>query len=69
MSPNFDGIIPALIVFGLIIGLMLWGAWELIDMWFIDHSFKSSVPIIPDIEINIKNGVADTTYIYKKPVK
>ena len=35
---NFDGVFTALVVGGLFIGLAVWGAWELIDLIFIDDA-------------------------------
>lgn len=64
---NLNGIFPVLVGFGLIIGLVLWGGWELIDWLFIDDTIRVSQPLVPDVEIKIINGVADTTYIYQIP--
>jgi hypothetical protein len=65
MYSNLD--LRPLIWFSGVVVLILWGLWELIDYLFIDEVIKSSKPIIPDIEITIKNSVSDTTYIYRKP--
>lgn len=56
-----------LIWFGAAIILALWGSWELVDWLFIDDSIKSSTPIIPEIQLIIKNNVVDTIYVYRKP--
>jgi len=67
MSPNFDGAITGLIILGMLFVAALWGLWELIDWMFIDDAIRTSQPIVPDVEIVIKNNVADTTYVYRKP--
>lgn len=63
----FDGLFTGLILIGVAIVLVLWGGWEIIDWLFIDDSIKVSAPLVPEIEITIKNNIADTIYIYRKP--
>jgi CHASE2 domain-containing sensor protein len=67
MSPNFDGVITALIIIGMVIVATLWGFWELIDWLFIDDAIRSTEPLIPDIELVIKDNKVDTVYVYRKP--
>lgn len=62
---SFD--LRPLIWFGAFIVLMLWGAWELVDWLWIDDSIKVSKPIVPEIQLIIKDNVVDTLYIYRKP--
>ena len=56
---------------GFIIGFILagWlGAYVVAD-YYSDYSrFKSPEPIIIDLEISVTNGVADTVYVYKRPM-
>lgn len=63
---TFDFDLRALIWLGCMVVLVIWGTWELIDWLFIDDTIKTKTPIIPDIEVIIKNGKSDTTYIYRK---
>jgi len=56
-----------LIWFGAVIVLGIWGLWELIDWLFIDHAIRSATPIIPEIELTVKDNVIDTIYVYRKP--
>ena len=67
MDFRLDGLISALIIFGVLIGAALWGAWELIDWLFIDDAIKVSKPITPEIELIVKDNVVDTLYVYRKP--
>jgi len=67
MTPNLDGFIPALITFGVLICASIWGMWELIDWIFIDDAIKVSKPIIPEIELIVKDNIIDTLYVYRKP--
>ena len=62
---SFD--LRPLIWFGAIIILAIWGCWELIDWVFIDEVVKSSSPIIPEIELIVKDNIVDTVYIYREP--
>lgn len=62
---SFD--LRPLIWYGIAIGLILWGCWELIDWLFIDHSIRSTTLIVPEIELVVKNNIVDTIYVYRKP--
>ena len=64
---NFDGVFTALVVGGLFIGLVLWGAWELIDLIFIDDAIKTTSPMVPEIELIVKDNKVDTLYVYRQP--
>lgn len=56
-----------LVWFGFIVMALIWGLWELVDWLWIDEVIRSSKPIIPEIELVIKNNQVDTLYIYRKP--
>ena len=45
-----------LIWMGLIIGLALWGGWEVIDWLLIDDAIRVSHPITPEIELIINDN-------------
>lgn len=62
---SFD--LRPLIWFGAILMLSIWGLWETVDYFFIDHSIKSEVLITPEIELRIKDNKVDTLYIYRQP--
>lgn len=47
--------------------LIFWGVYELVDWLFIDDAIRSTKPIIPEIELVIKNNVVDTIYVYRQP--
>ena len=64
MGINLDGFIGVLIMFGVIIGLFLWGLWGSIDYFFIDDSIRVETPLVPIIEVITIDGVSDTTYVY-----
>jgi len=64
---NFDGLIPSLIIFGAMIVAVIWGCWELVDLFFIDDAIRTTEPIIPEIELVVKENVVDTLYVYRKP--
>lgn len=63
---NTSGFVETFIAFGVVIALACWGAWELIDWLFIDHSIRVYTPIIPEIELVVKDNVVDTVYVYRK---
>jgi len=62
---SFD--LRPLIWFGALIILAIWGCWELVDWLFIDEAIRSTIPIVPKIELVIKNNVVDTVYVYRLP--
>jgi len=64
---NLDGVFTALLMGGLFIGLVLWGSWELIDWIFIDDAIKTTSPMVPEIELIIKDNKVDTLYVYRQP--
>lgn len=55
-----------LIWFPVVCILAIWGLWELIDFLFIDEVIKSTDPIIPEIELVVKDNKVDTVYVYRK---
>lgn len=64
---NLDGLVPTLVGFGVVIALALWGCWELIDWLLIDDAIRSTTPIVPEIELVVKDNVVDTIYVYRQP--
>lgn len=52
---------------GAFIILSIWIFWEFIDWFWIDDVIKTTSPIIPEIELVIKDNSIDTVYIYRKP--
>ncbi len=62
---SFD--LRPLIWLGALAILVIWGCWELVDIFLIDHSIKSNHIIIPKKELIIKNNKVDTVYIYPRP--
>jgi len=63
---KLDGVFEWLVVFGLFIGLFLWGSWAMIDYFFVDNSIIVTEPITPKIKIIVNNNVIDTLYIYNR---
>ena len=66
-SGMLDGVVSGLITIGILIVVVIWGGWELIDWLFIDDAIKVTEPIVPELEIIVKDNVVDTLYIYRKP--
>ena len=66
-SGMLDGLFTTLIGLGLVIGGLVWGCWELVDWLWIDDAIRVSKPLVPEIEITVKNNVIDTLYIYREP--
>ena len=67
MSGNFGDIFKAFFTIGLVLGLLIFGLYLLVDNFFIDHAIKVKKPIKPTIELVVKNNVVDTVYVYRKP--
>lgn len=67
MSGDFGKMLGLFFVMGVILGLIIFGAYLLIDWLWIDDAIKSTTIITPKIELVVKNDVIDTVYVYKKP--
>jgi hypothetical protein len=66
-APNLDGLIPGLIVLGMLIVAAVWGVWELVDWLFIDDAIRVTEPLVPELELTVKDNVIDTIYVYRLP--
>ena len=44
-----------------------WGCWELFDWLFIDDAIRSTIPIVPEVELVVEDNVVDTVYVYRQP--
>lgn len=66
-SGMLNGLASGLITIGILIVVVIWGGWEIIDYFFIDDAIKVTEPIIPDIEIIVNDNVVDTLYVYRQP--
>jgi hypothetical protein len=42
-------------------------SWELVDWLFIDDAIHSTVPIVPEIKLVVKDNIVDTVYVYRLP--
>lgn len=51
----------------IILALVGFGAWDLIDHYLLDHALRSTVPIQPELEITVTNNTIDTIYVYRAP--
>jgi len=54
-----------LIWLGVVMAFSVWGIWELVDWLFIDDAIKTTDPIVPELEITVKNNLIDTLYVYR----
>ena len=50
---------------GILLILAIWGIYELVDYYFIDTVIKVQKPLIPEIELVVKNNIVDTLYVYR----
>lgn len=66
-APNLEGLVPGLIVMGILIVAAAWGVWELVDWLFIDDAIRVTEPLIPELELTVKDNVIDTIYVYRMP--
>lgn len=66
-APNLDGLVPALIFFGILICAIIWGLWELVDWLWIDNAIRVTEPLVPELELTVKDNVIDTIYVYRIP--
>ena len=59
------GILTGVFILGLVCVLIFWVVSMLPDWLFMDDSIKTTEPIIPELEITVKNNVIDTLYVYR----
>jgi hypothetical protein len=65
ISKGLNEILIFLFMAGLLIGLAMWGIFAAIDKQLSSNDIKVSEPLIPKIELVIKNNKVDTLYVYK----
>ena len=63
----FDNLVVTLVGFGAAIVLAIWGILTLVDWIWIDDSIRVDKPIVPEIELIIKDNKVDTVYVYRFP--
>lgn len=51
----------------ILIALIIWGGYELIDWLFIDDAIRVTEPLVPELELTVKDNVIDTIYVYRIP--
>ena len=68
MGPiDLSGAFYGLLLLGALIIAGTWGMWELIDWLFIDDAIRVSEPLVPELELTVKDNIIDTVYVYRKP--
>ena len=67
MNYDFSALFYSLVLLGAAIVLSIWGGWEVIDWLCIDDVIKVSKPLVPTLELVIKNNQVDTLYVYRLP--
>ena len=63
---DYDFDLSIFIWIGVIIGLAIWGCWELVDWMWIDDAIRVSKPIVPELELVVKDNIIDTVYVYRQ---
>lgn len=63
---NIGGAIAFLAVVAFLLGLCVWGVWELIDFFFIEDGILSPELIEPEIRLVVKDNIVDTLYYYQE---
>lgn len=66
-APNLDGLVPGLIIIGILFCAIVWGLWELVDWLWIDDAIRVTEPLVPELELTVKDNVIDTIYVYRIP--
>jgi hypothetical protein len=68
MGPvDLSGAFYGMIILGILIVAAIWGTWELIDWLFIDDAIRVTEPLVPELELTVKDNIIDTVYVYRKP--
>jgi hypothetical protein len=60
-----DDLVNILLGIGIFIGLVIFGIYIIIDKFIINHDIKVKTPLVPTIELIVKNNKIDTLYVYK----
>lgn len=47
--------------------LVAWGMNELIDWLLINDAIRVTEPLVPELELTVKDNVIDTIYVYRLP--
>jgi len=63
----FDNLFTQLVGLGATIVLVIWGIVSLVGWIWIDDSIRVDKPIVPEIELIIKDNNVDTVYVYHRP--
>jgi hypothetical protein len=63
MKFDLKPLLYILFIFGMIVVGIVWG----ISSSFKKDTIEVSKPIVPEMKIEIENGIADTIYIYQIP--
>jgi hypothetical protein len=66
-APNLDGLVPGLIIIGILFCAIVWGLWELVDWLWIDDAIRVTEPLVPELELTVKDNIIDTIYVYRIP--
>lgn len=46
---------------------VIWGVYEVVDWLFIDNAIRVTEPLVPELELTVKDNVIDTVYVYRLP--
>lgn len=65
MKLHMDDLVNILLGIGIFIGLVIFGIYIIIDKFIINHDIKVKTPLVPTIELIVKNNKIDTLYVYK----
>ena len=63
---DYDFDLSIFIWIGVIIGIAIWGCWGLVDWMWIDDAIRVSKPIVPELELVVKDNIIDTVYVYRQ---
>lgn len=60
-----DGFFTSLIILGAAVVLAVWGIVGLIDWIWVDDGIRVDKPVVPELELIIKDNKVDTVYVYR----
>lgn len=65
---DIGGAILTLVIIAFLLGLGIWGLWEVVDWLWVDDVIRVYEPLQYTIELEVVNGTEiDTVYVYQIP--
>jgi hypothetical protein len=64
---EIPNLIVAVIFYVFVVVLIVLGCFEMIDWLLLDTPIRVTEPLVPELELTVKDNVIDTVYVYRLP--